>query len=276
MQNISAYLEGIDIAQLPQTIRDAVTLTHAFGISYLWTDTLCIIQDSPTDKVHQLAQMAKIYSQAYFTIIAASAAKVSDGFLQPRELPPRPDPSFPLCCSRGQQLGTFSLRGNALYYEEEARRQVYSPDNDPIHNRGWCLQERFLSPRALVYTSRTLQYHCQTAIRNVGDVSNESERFHPHPQGLYHLLETDWSHPIISSDFQGGPEWERYNLGVLSLWRTVLQEYTRRTISYPNDKLPAFAGIAERFHALRKSKYYAGLWKTPSCLICFGGLWKRA
>ncbi|KAL4260578.1 hypothetical protein AB1N83_008981 [Pleurotus pulmonarius] len=264
-QNVSIYHEGIDIAPLPKTIRDAINLTHSFGISYLWIDTLCIIQDSHEDKVQQLAQMPNIYSQAYFTIIAASASKVGEGFLQDRSPPPRPDTSLPIWCSRSRRLGTVSLRGNASYYNEEAREHVLSADSDPIHDRGWCLQEYFLSPRALVYTSRTLQYHCQMVKQDVGAIRNnsDSERFFVHPKGLYNHSEIDWRSP----DFlQGGPEWDQYMANVLSLWGIVLQEYSRRCISYPSDKLMAFAGVAERFQALRKSQYYAGLWEDTLIL----------
>lgn len=42
--NIEARKQGFDIAELPRTFRDAVILTRALGIRYLWIDSVCIIQ----------------------------------------------------------------------------------------------------------------------------------------------------------------------------------------------------------------------------------------
>ncbi|KAF0320218.1 hypothetical protein GQ607_012480 [Colletotrichum asianum] len=43
--NLSARLERLDLHELPKTIRDAVRVTRALGIRYLWVDALCIEQN---------------------------------------------------------------------------------------------------------------------------------------------------------------------------------------------------------------------------------------
>jgi hypothetical protein len=55
---------------LPQTFADAVTVTKMLGLRYLWIDSLCIIQDSQEDWVHESAHMAKVYENAFVTISA--------------------------------------------------------------------------------------------------------------------------------------------------------------------------------------------------------------
>lgn len=61
--NVETYTtRGIDIEILPQTIRDAIHVTHSLGHRYLWVDALCIIQDDDDDKKRQLGQMGRIYS----------------------------------------------------------------------------------------------------------------------------------------------------------------------------------------------------------------------
>lgn len=58
--NVHAYAAGINPENLPQTIRDAIYVTHELGMQYLWADTLCIIQDSDQDKRRELARMHRI------------------------------------------------------------------------------------------------------------------------------------------------------------------------------------------------------------------------
>jgi hypothetical protein len=50
----------------------------------LWIDALCIIQDSDTDKQHEIATMQWIYKNALITMVVASSSDVTNGFLQPR------------------------------------------------------------------------------------------------------------------------------------------------------------------------------------------------
>ncbi|EIW52272.1 uncharacterized protein TRAVEDRAFT_84086, partial [Trametes versicolor FP-101664 SS1] len=71
--NVHVYTAGINPANLPQTIRDAIYVTHELGMQYLWADTLCIIQDSGQDKRRELARMHRIYRDAHLTIIASDA-----------------------------------------------------------------------------------------------------------------------------------------------------------------------------------------------------------
>jgi hypothetical protein len=49
--NIQTLISGVEIDRPPQTLKDAVYVTRRLGIRYLWIDALCIIQDSPEDKL---------------------------------------------------------------------------------------------------------------------------------------------------------------------------------------------------------------------------------
>ncbi|KAF1967373.1 heterokaryon incompatibility, partial [Bimuria novae-zelandiae CBS 107.79] len=71
---------GIDtITNLPQTILDAIELCVKVGCPYLWVDSLCIIQDSPSDKHSQIRAMDAIYSQSYLGIFAAAGDGANAG-----------------------------------------------------------------------------------------------------------------------------------------------------------------------------------------------------
>jgi hypothetical protein len=83
--NIDKRMEGILFQDLPKTFKDAVVLTRALGIQYLWIDSLCIIQDSVSDWAAELSQMADVYKHAALTIAASCSTDSYNGFLQKRK-----------------------------------------------------------------------------------------------------------------------------------------------------------------------------------------------
>ncbi|KAF2648976.1 HET-domain-containing protein, partial [Lophiostoma macrostomum CBS 122681] len=62
---------ALEDVQLPATVEDAITVTKATGVRYLWIDALCNIQDDPIALDKQLRQMDLIYRHSVYTIIAA-------------------------------------------------------------------------------------------------------------------------------------------------------------------------------------------------------------
>ncbi|KAI0723615.1 HET-domain-containing protein [Earliella scabrosa] len=239
--NLSAHLAGIDTAQLPRTIRDAIETAHAYGVRYLWVDSLCILQDSEEDRAREIAHMGAIFRDAYFTIVAASAQDASEGFLHDRPPPAPADTLLPFRCPDGQ-LGTMSLSPVWRQYDGSA---------EPIIQRGWCFEERLLSPRALVYASHTLQYQCRTATVNVGNAVCGAIVGQRLPDLLFRA-DADMPPSLSANDMKT----LRYS------WAEAVGEYSQRSISVPGDKLVAFAAIAELFHRFWKSEYLAGLWRS--------------
>ncbi len=59
-------LEGLHPAMF-----DAMKIVKSVEESYLWVDSLCIIQDNEDDKAMQIRQIGDIYTGALLTIIAA-------------------------------------------------------------------------------------------------------------------------------------------------------------------------------------------------------------
>ncbi|KAH7922711.1 HET-domain-containing protein [Leucogyrophana mollusca] len=237
---------GIDLGVLPWTITDAINTTHSLGIRYLWVDALCILQDSDSDKDIEISRMRAVYRDAYVTVIAASASKAADGYLQDRSV--QAHTNLPFLCPDGQ-LGTFSLVHDG-----------YSDAAEPVDKRAWCLQERLLSPRCLIYTSATLQYECQAETANIGGAVCPPNRFHRLPNVTFSPA------PLPLTDTN--PE----ILVLEAAWRFVLMDYTRRKLTDPADKLVAFAGVAEHFFAAWGDDYLAGLWRRS---LCREILWKR-
>lgn len=79
-ESLSKFMAGIPLQSLAKTFLDAVLLTKALGIRYLWIDSLCILQDIEEDWEEQSSQMATIYSNSYLTPAASHSADSSVGF----------------------------------------------------------------------------------------------------------------------------------------------------------------------------------------------------
>jgi hypothetical protein len=238
LQNVSSRLKGIKPETLSKTIQDAIHCTRQLGIKYLWVDALCIIQDSPSDKVKQLGQMGSIYEKAIVTLFASSADRATKGFLEDRPVAGK-DYQVPFPCPN-TATGTVYL----TYDNPRYKRKL-----EPINRRAWTLQERLLSPRHLDYATNTLQFSCSMGTLYLGESLNltiESPIIgfgHFRPRKRLKL-----SHDRLRD--------------ILHDWKGVIYEYTRRELGREGDKLTALSGIAERFSQLLRTPYHAGLWEV--------------
>lgn len=271
VRNIYIYAKRIDVSLLPQTTRDAIYVTHTLGFQYLWTDSLCIIQDSDEDKLHELARMHLVYRYAYLTIIAASAERVSDGFLEDRSpATPEDDLTLPILCPPHSNTHGGNIAGVQQVGEMHttsivvgAGNTVDYPDPDmwqPINARGWCLQEFYMSPRALIFTSVTLQFKCQGGRQNVGNSLHTTKNDFSLPDALF------YADPSVLE--QGSVDWSMLH----GRWCDIVHQYSRRTLGEASDKLVACGALAEVFHRLLSSDYLAGLWRDT---LLHDLLWRR-
>ncbi|KAK7025444.1 hypothetical protein VNI00_015972 [Paramarasmius palmivorus] len=265
--NLEAYSNAIDCQLIPGTIRDAIKVTHELGLRFLWVDSFCIVQDSEEDKRREIPKMRQIYRNAYVTIAAACAKRVSGGFLHVRDVYPGPESrtTIPFLCPDGK-MGTIMLCING-----------HAPD-EATYERAWCVEERVLSPRSLIYCSHTLQYQCQTEHVNIdgsphfvsprpfGTGTNSAE-YRPFASEVNRRL-PDFVFAADTRITQGdSKESEMWRS-----WRGVLADYTRCYLTKPKDRLVAIAGVAEQFDRCWPiSGYVAGLWRYQ-LLRCL--LWK--
>lgn len=82
--NLAQHQLGIRLKRLPLSVQDAVAMSRALSLRYLWVDALCISQDDPADWDRQCVDMHKIYGNAFVTLCAASSQSCRQGFLQPK------------------------------------------------------------------------------------------------------------------------------------------------------------------------------------------------
>ena len=64
---------------MPNTLRDAMTLTAGLGLRYLWFDSLCLVQDDPADFMRGIMNMDLVYEYSYVSVIAAHGDGAESG-----------------------------------------------------------------------------------------------------------------------------------------------------------------------------------------------------
>lgn len=247
-KNIASHLKKISWNSLPKTFRDAIDFSRRLGLTYIWIDSLCIIQDDRADWQRESAKMRDIYQNAHVTLAATASADGTGGCY--RRCPPQ---KGKLCFARGTNL-------------------MYDLTNEetPLLSRGWVLQERLLSPRVVHFMPDEVAWECrQTETCECRRA--EHLRTARWTQALQEreLLSFNRSIPFkqtiaatsISSDVRAS----------LDAWFHVVECYTRLHLSYPTDSLPAIAGIASRMDNLGFGAYYAGLWERhlAECLCWY-------
>ncbi|VBB71451.1 Putative protein of unknown function [Podospora comata] len=162
--NVSPRLtSGIAISSLPKTFKDAVSVTRALGIRYLWIDSLCIVQGPQGDFETEAQKMETVFSLAYCVIAASSASGTSSGFLSSR--PQRKSVALNLSANSGKGDVGDSEDNNAMVYVCEAIDNFQTDVIDgPLNQRGWVLQERALARRTIYFTERQTYFDNQSSF----------------------------------------------------------------------------------------------------------------
>ncbi|CAG8955843.1 hypothetical protein HYFRA_00011712 [Hymenoscyphus fraxineus] len=245
--NIEARKEGFDIGELPNTFRDAVTFTRELGIRYLWLDSICIIQKDRNDWESEGQRMADYYSNAYLTIAASRAANSSAGFLH------WTDTGRP----RTIHCESYEVKFDILVYHHKYTGPECELGN-PLYTRGWVFQEMILSPRVISYGAKELEWYCRRR--------NWCECFDVIIPEKYR----EPTNPLLShwTPEPHSPHWQKSRKEFSTLdfwpWGKVVEEFTKRDLTYDSDKLPAVSALASRFNEILKVPYLAGIWmKEP-------------
>jgi hypothetical protein len=241
-ENLQQRMQCIPQSDLSRTFCDTIAITKWLGVRYLWIDTLCIIQDSENDWADQVAEMGSIFEGAYLTISAHYDPNGSekDGCFLERK-------SFSEVIQKdlsGNQFSTFI-------------KHPYSHDllePSALMSRGWCIQERLLSPRILHFRQWEVIFECFTHSRC------ECET-------LFFNIEDEYKRPqkriaktfLLSQDQL--PEREGLYPGKWwKPWKETITVYSASDLSLQTDKLPALSSLARRMPVSIFGEYLAGLW----------------
>jgi hypothetical protein len=236
----------IDIASLPQIFQDTIKIADHLGMEYLWIDALCIIQHDDSDWENESQNMDKIYSCAFLNVSATMSFDGSESLFKERSWDSFVHPEI-------------ELKVNGLF------QQYYVLDGDiwddeitgaPLNQRGWVFQERFLARRVLHFGERHMGWECR-----------ELDALEMFPEGLPQASSTgSMSKSKVASTMatltpQSG---QTSDLKFVELWQNLVKDYSKCKLTYPKDKLIAFAGVAKFMMKARTDGYAAGMWEKGS------------
>lgn len=224
-----SHRAGILIEDMPQAFQDAIYVTRKLGLQYLWIDALCILQGNKEEWEIESGRMCDIFANSYITIGAAASSSASEQFLD------RNFDALRLHFRSSIQpdiSGDYFIRLDGIDGEPE-EADIRS---SRWRSRGWVWQEELMSTRQLIFGSKIWQFRCSQGAY----LEN----------GLRGLIRT----------------WTLKKERDYSLFSVVAPRlYSSRQLKFPQDRLPAIAGIAKFIERASKQegqlpKYMAGLW----------------
>ena len=231
--------DGVPFSTIPKTFQDALAVTRLLRHRYLWIDALCIVQDDVDDWTRESARMAAVYCNASCTISAHTARNSRTGFLDTSFQPP---PTLVLRSPRylfnpHRSITHLTLLGS---FADQVAGSFLS-------RRGWVFQERVLSQQLLHF----VRHH--TFFEDAcGAIADDIIGAPPQRR-----VDSKWS---VMDSFHGSVYWYR-----------LVERYSRCSLTYENDRLPAIAGLAQTFSEMNDpGTYRFGLWGRS---VHLGLLW---
>ncbi|KAL9476208.1 hypothetical protein ACSS6W_006049 [Trichoderma asperelloides] len=260
--NLDSHKDEISWSSLPPVFQDSIAYVRKLGISLLWIDSLCIIQDDKEDWRIEAAKMASIYQNAYLVLSASKSSGSEDSLFggideksNPITIPiPSLSPGSALCFRR-------SLTHLPGYMDQRLVKK--SPL--PTFNRGWIFQERLLASRVLHFGPQELAWECleESACQCTGNSSSSSTSGGAVDPALTMEAQRIMKHKtVFHEDY-----WKQLDeTKLVKIWHMLVEDYTRLRLTFESDIFPAMSGIAKSFQQYAKSEYVAGMWKKS--LLC--------
>jgi len=167
------YLQRIAVAGLPQAFQDVIQLTRKLGIRYLWTESLCIIQDCPKDWLDQAGVLGEVYQGSYLNIAADTSLDPNGGLFTIRNSILATPLRISIRGSTPQSdLPSLRLEGTSLLVAE-AKTQVLETEID----LNTCLGNRDgnfdLEDKDFAFTARNVELVETTLYAELRTISGE-------------------------------------------------------------------------------------------------------
>jgi len=222
---------------------DAIALTRAIGLRYLWIDALCIIQDDKEDWEHESSRMNLVYRHAFVTLCNLNSDSCHENFLSRAPAVEIPFQSTVRKAIQGSYLIRLCPR---LYASFDRGRYAWDSTLSKWNQRCWTFQEKEMSTRLLLFGSLRMHFTCARSEWSEGDKA-PSDRSQSRA-GVSDMI-TRFKDKRISST------------GMYQYWYWLVSQYGHRSVTFEKDRLPAIAGLARIIGEALHDQYLAGLWK---------------
>lgn len=218
-ENLAQHRDHISIDAMSAVYKDAILLTWTLNIDYLWIDSLCIVQNDADEWALESVKMGDIYNNA-IVVFAAQGAHMGlrKNASEPIKDPQRPDDP-PIFCRRKVDHRNFF---------------VSAWGRSPWFTRGWCLQERILARRLLLFGGMSDEnfFECGEYLTCECGRAEESRD----KSTLRELYAMVIQIPKEEQD-QIDEDW------VWKLYIRTCEEYTARNLTFPTDTMPAISSL---------------------------------
>jgi hypothetical protein len=229
--------DGIRISTISLTFQDAISIARSLGLKFIWIDSLCIIQGSRKDWENEAPLMDKVYSNALCTIAATSSSSSDQGCFRERDASLL-QPSI--------VMSTWDDHTNHDYHIYDKLSIETHFRRSPLLNRGWVLQEHYLSRRFLHFGARQVFWECRHLYA--------SEEY---PFGLPpYTIRSELSLRSFEEVHTRGTVENIYGL-----WSKIVSHYSGCKLTKERDKLVAISAIVKSLNLLLDDVYLAGLWE---------------
>lgn len=240
--NLDMFLTQVPVPLFYPLLKDAISVCAKLGISYIWIDTMCIIQDDPMDWAIEASNMAAVYENAFITIAGSGCPDGAEGLRQTYSK------------DHGEQIA--QINGISIYMRPQLPHPVWRNNGQPtefsrseeypLMSRGWVFQERALARRTIHFTQQELVWECTEAVYCECKSSGYDRKSNATGVPLRDLSQANWTKMVA--------------------W------YSTLNLTFAKDRLPALGGVARRYGESRGWTYMAGLWKQSWQRNLF---WKR-
>ena len=247
-RSLTCRKSSVAFEDMPKTFQDAVALTRQLGVRYLWIDALCIVQDDTEDWAMEAAKMGAIYESAWLTISAMSAVDSSKGLFPSKSLAidvnDMTSKNIPI---------VYAHRPTTVFPGVDHAPSLFtwvhgrpSEPSWPLISRKWAMQERLLSRRVVHFTAHEMVWECRESLWcECGGVAGKETNKQAYVQEVEEIARNRLD-PTKT----------------LHQWLCLVQEYCMMKLTFRDDVLPAFSGIAQDFSDSSLGRYLAGMWEA--------------
>ena len=262
--NYAEYKDDIPWEKLSTVYQDTITLAKALHVSYVWIDSLCIIQQDAEEWGREAHRMGSVYSNAFLVFVALGD-----------ELALEKDP-----------IETFTIQG----VEKESGQEVYMSTNINIRrkiehdnlvnsandstasqswfSRGWCFQERLFATRLLHFGGglEDITFECNTHLKcECGGVDHLLKSQRGQLTSLWCHTKAQFTHDFdavakVPANDMDDDELLKARDDLLAMYIGLCEDFSSKKFSFTDDSLPAMDSLTSKLGPYLGT-YHAGLWE---------------